>query len=332
MAPPRDDDRSGPAILDLPDPRDVVRPVRFALVDVFGAGPLTGNPLAVLDLRHCTGGDPPVTWMAAVAQEMNQAETTFVLPPTATAAARLRSFTAGGVEVFGAGHNALGAWWWLLETGRVARPASGAALVQEIGDRHLDVRVETDLLTMLQSPIVLCATAAPDAVGAALGLAAEQVDSAVPPRVVGTGADHLMVAVHSGALPACRPDRAALVELGSGVGAQGVYVAEIGSQRPVGSVETRFFNPGVGLDEDPATGSAAGPLVAYLDHLRLLADRRLTIVQGTTMGRPSTLYGHLTSEDVPAIGGAGAITAQGWIAGPLAQDDSAGAGPGTGSG
>lgn len=332
MAPTHDDHRRRPAMLDLPDPCDVERPVRFALVDVFGAGPLTGNPLAVLDLLHRAAGDPPVTWMAAVAREMNQAETTFVLPPTATAAARLRSFTAGGVEVFGAGHNALGAWWWLLETGRVARPVSGGALVQEIGDRHLDVRVETDLLIMLQSRMVLGATAAADAVGEALGLAADQVDGAVPPRVVGTGADHLMVAVHAGALQACRPDKAALVELSSGVGAQGVYVVEIGSQRPVETVDARFFNPGVGLDEDPATGSAAGPLVAYLDHLRLLAARRLTIMQGVTMGRPSTLHGHLTDEDVPAIGGAGAITAQGWIAGPPARDDSTWADPGTAGG
>ncbi|MFE8944996.1 PhzF family phenazine biosynthesis protein [Streptomyces sp. NPDC007856] len=70
--------------------------------------------------------DPPVAWMQKVAREFNQAETTFVVRSKATTspdvAARLRSFTAGGTEVFGAGHDALGAWSWPFETDHVTRP------------------------------------------------------------------------------------------------------------------------------------------------------------------------------------------------------------------
>ena len=84
--------------------------VSFALVDVFSDRPLAGNPLAVVpDADHV---DEAV--MPRIAKEFNQSETTFLVAPTmAGADNRLRSFTPAGVEVFGAGHNALGAWWWL---------------------------------------------------------------------------------------------------------------------------------------------------------------------------------------------------------------------------
>lgn len=318
MAPSQRADPAPLTMRDLPDPSDVAVPVRYALVDVFGAGPLTGNPLAVLDLRHCRDQDPAEHWMAAVAREMNQAETTFVLPPTQYAAARLRSFTAGGVEVFGAGHNALGAWWWLLETGRIPPPASGQMLVQEIGGRHLEVVREPDQLVMAQDHPILGGEPSQPAICTALGLEPEQLDHGVPPRVVGTGADHLMVPIaDSEALARCRVDKQALADLTGPIGAQGVYVAALGDARPVRSARARFFNPGVGLDEDPATGSAAGPLTAYLHHLGLLDDDdSLTIHQGETMGRPSTLLGRITAEGTTQVGGAAVISAQGWITGP----------------
>lgn len=303
---------------ELPDPSDVPRAVRFALVDVFGQGPLTGNPLAVLDLTAFHSGDPAEAWMAAVAREMNQAETTFVFPATPTAHARLRSFTAGGIEVFGAGHNALGAWWWLLDTGRIPRPAPGTTLLQEIGERDLEVGILDPQLVMRQDRPVFGGEPDHSAVGKAIGVPLEQLDVDVPPRVVGTGADHLMVAVRSQtALAACRPDKQALIDVTSSVAAQGLYVVAIGPDRPVRSVHTRFFNPGAGLDEDPATGSAAGPLTAYLDHLGLLAmGKHLRIEQGHSMGRPSTLTAHITPDGSAAVGGTAVVTAQGWIRGP----------------
>lgn len=90
--------------------------VPFALVDVFADAPLTGNPLAVV--ADADGLEERA--MRAVAREFNQSETTFVLRPTRPEArTRLRSFTPAGAEVVGAGHNALGAWWWLAATRRL---------------------------------------------------------------------------------------------------------------------------------------------------------------------------------------------------------------------
>ena len=111
----------------------------FHLVDVFATEPLTGNPLAVVD----GGADLTLDLFQRIVREFNQSETTFVLPPTRPQADwRLRSFTATGVEVFGAGgHNSLGAWWWLAEAGKLALTGSSTEFHQEIGDRVLPVTI-----------------------------------------------------------------------------------------------------------------------------------------------------------------------------------------------
>ncbi|MFJ2652023.1 PhzF family phenazine biosynthesis protein [Streptomyces sp. NPDC087420] len=167
----------------------------FALVDVFGEAALTGNPLGVVDL---TAWEEPVDeeWLREVARELRQSETTFVLPGRKGAVRALRSFTAGGVEVTGAGHNALGAWWWLLENGRVERPAPGAGpLVQWIGGRELPVLVREDgALALRQAPARLGAVVQ-DVAGPteAVGLAPADIGARPAPRVVDTGAAHLIV-------------------------------------------------------------------------------------------------------------------------------------------
>ena len=109
----------------------------FAQVDVFGADPLSGNPLAVV-----LDADPlSDRVMARVAQELNQSETTFVLAGAAAGVTRrLRSFTASGDEVTGAGHNALGTWWWLAESGRIGT----GRFTQKLGGAVLDIEIHRD--------------------------------------------------------------------------------------------------------------------------------------------------------------------------------------------
>ena len=98
--------------------------VPFYFVDVFATRPLTGNPLSLVpDADGLNEAQ-----MRAIAREFNQSETTFLLRPSLPGATvRLRSFTPAGAEVGGAGHNALGAWPWLEEAGRLASAAGPLA-------------------------------------------------------------------------------------------------------------------------------------------------------------------------------------------------------------
>ena len=171
--------------------------VPFFLVDVFSDEPLAGNPVAVV----ADGDALSEEVMRRIAREFNQSETTFVLPPQRDGADwRLRSFTPAGSEVGGAGHNALGAWWWLAASGRVELTDTGGEFVQEIGDALLPVAVQaTDgvvsAIAMRQSPADF-GRVHPDiaALAGALGLAPEDLDDdRLDAQVVSTGAPHLLV-------------------------------------------------------------------------------------------------------------------------------------------
>jgi PhzF family phenazine biosynthesis protein len=115
--------------------------IPFYLLDVFTTEPFTGNPLAVVS----DADELSAELMQRIAGEFNQTETTFVLSPTVPEADwRLRSFTATGTEVFGVGHNALGAWWWLATSGRLTLDAPTRTFTQEIDGRTLPVEVRSE--------------------------------------------------------------------------------------------------------------------------------------------------------------------------------------------
>lgn len=169
-----------------------VKTLPFHIVDVFAVEPLTGNPLAVVD----GGIGLTLDQFQRIAREFNQSETTFVLPPTRPQADwRLRSFTAAGVEVFGAGgHNSLGAWWWLAEAGKLALTGNATVFHQEIGDRVLPVtisRVEGRLsgVVMDQEPPVAGSQLNDVAMlAASIGLTiADLAVDRVPCQVISTG-------------------------------------------------------------------------------------------------------------------------------------------------
>ncbi|GAB3934156.1 hypothetical protein GCM10027614_06660 [Micromonospora vulcania] len=121
------------------------------------------------------------------------------------------------------------------------------------------------------------------------------------------------------ALAAATLDKSALVAVAQTVQAQGVYLAWRSDTEPQPTVHARFFNPGVGLDEDPATGSAAGPLAALLHRHELLAtDQRLTIVQGEEMGRRSTIRAAVAADGTVTVSGRGFVTVRGSIHAPSA--------------
>lgn len=290
---------------------------KYSIVDVFADEPLTGNPLAVVPDADGLGD----ARMRAIAREFNLSETTFLVRPADPAADwRLRSFTPGGAEVGGAGHNALGAWIWLAESGRV-RP-SRELYTQQIGGDLLPVSVTLDdqrrvLVSMEQSPPVFGATAGDrGALAAGLGLAPGDLSGAHPAQVVSTGAGHLLIeAVSRGAVDRASPDSARLLPVLQEAGGEGAYLYCLDPLQPEsGAVAyARFFNPTVGIAEDPATGTAAGPLVAALIARGIVPDGGSAVIeQGHRMGRPSRIRIDAAGTRV-RIAGRGLVVADGTL-------------------
>lgn len=287
--------------------------VRFSWVDVFADEPLTGNSLALVpDADGLT-----VDQMLAITKEFNQSETTFLLKPADERADhRLRSFTTGGVEVLGAGHNAMGAWIWLAAGGHL--DAARSDFVQQIGDELLPVRVERDpggavRISMTQSPPRFLAEVRDRAaLAGALGLDAEDVAER-PAQVASTGAEHLLVALRNrSAVDRAAPNPSTLRRLLAASGAEGCYVYAVEpGEHDTAHAYARFFNPTVGIAEDPATGTAAGPLAALLRRDDAVPEGRpVIILQGAAMGRPSILEVSVDGERVE-LSGSGLVVAEG---------------------
>lgn len=287
----------------------------FALVDVFSDVPLAGNPVAVVSDADTL----PVETMRRVAREFSQSETTFVLAPTRPDAAfRLRSFTAAGAEVFGAGHNTLGTWWLLAEKGRVSLGDAGVTVRQQIGDRVLPLRIDAAdgrpvLVAMSQEPVDFQARVDDaDELAASLGLTPGDLDQALPAQVVHTGAAHLMVPARDrAAVDRADPQSNRLRGFLARVGAEGCYPFSLDPVDPEATAYARFFNPTVGIWEDPATGTAAGPLACLLTANGVVPTGADVVVQqGYAMGRPS-LITVLTGGPAAQIAGRAVIAATG---------------------
>ena len=268
--------------------------ISFYFVDVFAEQPLTGNPLAFVP--HAEALEDAT--MQRIAAELNQAETTFIFPArNKSADRRLRSFTAPGHEVFGAGHNSLGAWWWLAESGELKLSDGRNHFTQEIGDSllPLEIRCEGQKLVsvvLTQSPPEF-GNVCEDLRGLAeaLGVRKEDLSQSLPTQVVSTGAGHLLVPVRDrAAVSGAHPNPQGLTKVLETVGGEGCYLYCLDPVLPSSIAHARFFNPTMGIVEDSATGTAAGPLACQLVRHGIAKDgTTMTIEQGYKMKRPSLL-------------------------------------------
>ncbi len=287
---------------------------RFWWIDVFAESPLTGNPLSLVP----DADDLDEQRMRAITREFNQSETTFLVTPTLPGADhRLRSFTVAGAEVLGAGHNAMGAWIWLAEAGLL--DPERAEFAQQIGDDVLPVRVgRTDdgrvRVSMRHARTRFLGRV--DAVAefaVALGVdPAALVEGRRPAEVVSTGAGHLLLALASRSdVDRAEPDAAHLRTLLAQAGAEGCYVYSTEDAHDGLHAYSRFFNPTVGIVEDPATGTAAGPLAALLVRDGLASPHTpIRIEQGRAIGRPSILQVVVDGDHVE-LSGSGIVVAEG---------------------
>jgi len=288
----------------------MTRTIQIHQVDAFTRQRFTGNPAGVV--LNADGLEDAE--MLAIARELNNADTAFILAPDAPGHdVRARFFTPR-TEVGFVGHATVAAHY-VLSRGRASaerrrqRSKAGVVEIEIRGtaeDRRIAVRQscpplgrelnERERLAVLD----------------ALALASDDLDVRCPLRIVGTGSTRLMVGVRGPEqLKQLKPDFVRLTTLSAQVGAAGYFVFTLAPQTPGCLTESRMFCPALGIPEDPVSGNAHGLLGAYLAHHHLLARERdraaFTGVQGHYVSRPGRVEVELEFQE-------GALTAV-WIIG-----------------
>ena len=270
---------------------------RYVQIDVFTDTALTGNQLAVFtDARELDAAT-----MQALTKEIGFSETTFVLPPEQGGHARVRIFNPREEMRF-AGHPVLGTAYVLaapLQLGAVVLE-TGAGLVEVMLDRDSSGRI--DFGRMLQPVPSIRSVEGIDALFATLGVAGSEL----PVELYDNGATHIFVSVASvQELSALSPDLGGIAAFE----VTGVNCFTAAGER----WRLRMFWP---LGEDPATGSAAGPLACHLCRHGLVPwGTEIEIEQGVEIGRPSTLYaraeGGANGIELVEVGGRAVVVARG---------------------
>jgi trans-2,3-dihydro-3-hydroxyanthranilate isomerase len=270
----------------------------YFVCDVFTSIPLQGNQLAVFADGRPFGTEE----MQRLAREMNFAETVFLFPPACGGDVSLRIFTPVAELPF-AGHPVLG-------TAFVVGSALGAdAVTLETGAGLVPIALARDgdriVFGRMKQPIPAWEPFDRDReLLDVLGVASSQL----PVEVYRNGPPHVYVSlVSEEAVAALKPDLAALADL------------DIAANCFAGRGrrwKTRMFYPAGGVPEDPATGSAAGPLAVHLArHGQVAFGEEIEVRQGAEIGRPSVLYASAAGRgdriDSVEVGGMALIVAEG---------------------
>ena len=261
--------------------------IPFRLVDVFTERPLAGNQLCVVP----DGGDVDPALMPRLAQEIGFSETTFVLE-SGDHRYRMRIFTPGSELPF-AGHPTLGTAFTLVSEGRVRSPVTQTVPAGEI---EVEVDLDRGFARMRQLPPTFGKEIHDrELLAAANGLTPDQLHPDLPAQVVSTGLSHLIVPAHDEAtVAAAERDPRALEALLGAARTEAVYLFASDEN---GAAKARMFDVTRGIGEDPATGSAAGPLGAYLAALGVAGMPGTVVIrQGEELGRPSVLYTDVESD------------------------------------
>jgi trans-2,3-dihydro-3-hydroxyanthranilate isomerase len=274
-----------------------VRSYRYLHVDVFTDHVFGGNQLAVvLDGRGLSPAE-----MQAIAKELNFSETTFVLPVERTDTdARLRIFTPEE-ELPMAGHPTIGSAFALARAGVIAPGRDRFVFGLGIGPTPLALtwRAGDLAFVWMSQPLPTFGepVAEPRLAAVALGLPDASVSATgLPVQMVSCGVPYLLVPIASRrAVDNAALDRAAAGPLFQAAGVPETPVFLFSSERGAdeATVYSRMFAPGLGITEDPATGSASGPLGCYLVRHHVVPPSRvgaMLSLQGVKMGRPSLIH------------------------------------------
>ena len=306
----------------------MTRSYHFLQFDVFTATPFGGNQLAVfLSAEGLSDSE-----MQTLARELNYSETTYVLPPADPAAlARVRIFTPTAELPF-AGHPTIGTTFALAHAARIT-PHTPQPATLELGIGPIAVTCafadERVTFVWMTQPLPHFSPWQGDRarLAAALSLSPSDLLDDLPIEHGSSGAPFIYIPLRArAALAAARPGSDLEAALGDSPPHVGAYLFTLDAPLPDPTAaplaaRSRMFAPAMGIAEDPATGSAAGPFAAYLARHQRLAPAadgatRLSVAQGVEMGRPSAITAELTftaNHELHEIrvGGASAFVAEG---------------------
>ncbi|MGO4292050.1 PhzF family phenazine biosynthesis protein [Chitinophaga sp. RAB17] len=287
----------------------------YYVLDVFTDQRYKGNQLSVVNIEN----ELTMEQYHDISREFGYSETSFVHYSTAQNAFKVRSFTPARFEVAGAGHNLLGAVClallkkWDIFKGQGEQPW---VLIKDTKiPLHITEENGLPYVAMKQRPAAIIRTVPIDIISAAVGLGIDDLSlNDWPINVVQTEVPHLMVPVKDAAsLQKAISHKSLLKEISEKFGFEGCYLFTTHPSNDKYLAEARFFNPGMGIDEDPATGTAAGPLAGYLAMLgHIPKDQNFLILQGAYVEHPSTIR-VMVVEDGIWVSGSSTIVMEGQI-------------------
>lgn len=269
--------------------------LRYLHLDVFTAFPFEGNQLAVFS----ESGDLTGEQMQVIAREMNFSESTFILPAERDGDVRMRIFTPGG-ELPIAGHPTIGSTFALAIERVIAAGRRDFVFELGVGPTPVTLEWQGDTLAFAWMTMPLPTFGATiedrDALARAMGVEPGALAGGLPAQLVSCGVPYVLVPMASrAAVDAVSIDRQAFARCcrDAGIDETPVFFFTTEGASGAGTAYSRMIAPAFGIVEDPATGSASGPLGCYLvQHGVVTADRAHAMVslQGVAMGRPSRIH------------------------------------------
>ena len=271
-----------------------MKKIKVYQIDAFTKEKFKGNPAGVV----LNADDLSEKEMQDIARELNNSETAFILQgEPGVFDLHVRYFTPT-VEVPSCGHATIAAMYVYAYCH--ALPASVLHIKTGAGILKIELLKTTDdyEVIMEQGNInieVPLEKSLADQVVAALGITSQDIDSEHPVQVVGTGHSKVMIPLKNReTIDAMQPDLVELAKLSGIINCNGYFPFTLVQDKPEYISYGRMFAPAIGINEDPVTGNANGPLGAYLVHHQLVNsnsvnDFEFIAKQGDAMGRPGSM-------------------------------------------
>ena len=290
-----------------------MKKLSYYVLDVFTDSKYQGNQLSVV----YTDDELSLNQYYDIAREFGYSETSFVNYSTTAQACKVRSFTPANFEITGAGHNLLGAVCLaLLKDWDIFRDQQGDPWVL-MANGKIPVKITSKdglpYVGMQQRPAEIIGPVPADVIAQAVNLKPDDLKlNNWEINIVQTEVAHLMVPVKDlESLKRATLNKTLLKEASAKFGFEGCYLFTTALSRKDYLAETRFFNPSIGIDEDPATGTAAGPLAGYLEKIGFIQQEQdYQILQGAYIGHPSHIHVNVVSDGI-WISGSSVIVMEG---------------------